>query len=58
MLQTKHLISPIFSLDALLIAGADKTLDIYLHDVNGYIDVAKGTPFLKESVHSVFLTLF
>ena len=48
MLQTKHLISPIFSLDALLIAGADKTLDIYLHDVNGYIDVAKGTPFSQR----------
>ena len=43
MLSSKFLISPILSLDALLIAGTDKTLNFYFHRSAGPVAVASGS---------------
>ena len=45
MLSSEVLISPILSLDALLIAGSDKTFNVYIHRSAGSVDVASGTEF-------------
>lgn len=45
MLSSEVLISPILSLDALLIAGSDKTLNFYFHRSPGPVAVASGSSF-------------
>jgi len=42
MVATNFLISPILSLDALAIAGADKTFRVYFHDQEGEVTVSLG----------------
>ena len=43
MLTSNHLVSPTFSLDALLLASTDKTFSVFFHDQVGSVDVASGT---------------
>lgn len=43
MLSSEVLISPILSLDALIIAGSDKILNVYIHRSAGVVAVASGS---------------
>lgn len=43
MLSSEFLISPILSLDALLIAGSNKAFNVYLHNSQGTISVGSGS---------------
>ena len=52
MFDSDSLISPTSSLDALLIAGVDKNFDFYLHNEEGYYDVAMGTN-LQQQIYTL-----
>ncbi len=43
MLESKHLISNVNSLESLLIAGDDHAFSVYFHDGYGNVDIATGT---------------
>ena len=52
MLPSNYLISPVLSLEALLIAGDSHTYNYYFHDSEGYIEIASGTP-LVQSIYTL-----
>ena len=52
MLSSNHLISPVLSLEALLIAGDNHSYSYYFHNLEGYIEIASGTPF-AQSIYSL-----
>jgi len=52
MFDSDSLISPTSSLDSLLIAGVDKNFDFYVHNEEGYYDVATGTN-LQQQIYTL-----
>ena len=52
MLSSNHLISPVLSLEVILIAGDSHTLSYYLHDSEGDVEIASGTS-LAQSIYSL-----
>ena len=50
--SSNHLISPVLSLEALLIAGDNHSYSYYFHNLEGYIEIASGTPF-AQSIYSL-----
>jgi len=53
MLSVDELISPVLSLESLLIAGDDKEFNVYIHNTAGPTVVAYGTPF-QQTIISLF----
>ena len=43
MLRSDYLISPTFSLESLLVAGTNKTFDVYFHQSGSPIEVSRNT---------------
>ena len=52
MLSSNHLISPVLSLEVLLISGDSHTLSYYLHDLEGDVEIASGTS-LAQIIYSL-----
>ena len=52
MLSSNHLISPVLSLEVILIAGDSHTLSYYLHDSEGDVEIASGTS-LAQIIYSL-----
>ena len=52
MLNSDVLISPIYSLDSLIIAGEDKSFNYYIHRDSGQVQVGVGTNY-QQDIHSL-----